>query len=81
MRPSVLILMHNYASLAPYKTTYIPHINPQRRAHPLQHIHTDSFVARHLPIGGFADARQVDDVARGVASPMKEEPEAGIADH
>lgn len=33
------------------------------------------------PIGGFADARQVDDVAGGVASQMKEEPEAGITEH
>ena len=73
--------MHNYASPAPYKTTNISNINPQSSANSLQHVHPDSLVARHLPIGGFADPGQVDDVAGAVSASVQEEPELGIADH
>ena len=61
--------------------TYIPHINPQRRAHSLQHIHADWFVARHFPIGALTDPGQVDDVAGSVSASLEEEPEPGISDH
>ena len=50
--------------------THISNINPQRRTHPLQHIHADSLVPRHFPIGGFADPGQVDDVAWAVSASL-----------
>jgi len=61
--------------------THIPHINPQRSADSLQHIHADRLVPGHLTVGALTDPRQADDVAGTVSTPLQEEPEPGIGDH
>ena len=58
-----------------------PHVNPEGCAYPLQHICADGLVPGHLPIGGFTDPRQVNDVAGTVSTPFHEEPESGTGDH
>jgi len=77
MRQTRRIIIHRCMQEA----AYIPNINPQSRAYPFQHVHPDSFVARHFSIGGFADPGQVDDVAMAVSAPGEESPKPGMADH
>ena len=77
MRQTRRIIIHRLCR----KLHTSPNINPQSRAYPFQHVHPDSFVARHFSIGGFADPGQVDDVAGTISSPVQEEPEPGITEH
>ena len=60
---------HNY-SLIMQKAAYISNINPQRRAHSLQHIYADGLVPGHLTVGALTDPRQVDDVAGAVSASL-----------
>ena len=57
------------------ETANVSDIHVQCFADSFQHIHPNWLIPGQLPIGGFADPGQVDDVAGTVSAPFQKEPD------